>query len=131
VARADADGVWTETGLVERFESAQLPVKWRTPVGPGYSGPTVAGGRVFVMDRVTQPTTQERIRSLNAGTGREMWSYAYDCPYRGVQYEAGPVPRSQSTMAGPTPWAPWDICTASSQVRQAALDARLPPGIRR
>ena len=28
------------------------PVRWRTPVGPGFSGPAVAGGRVFLMDRV-------------------------------------------------------------------------------
>jgi outer membrane protein assembly factor BamB len=84
------DGVWTETGLVERFESPQLAIKWRAPVGSGYSGPTVAEGRVFVMDRVARPNSQERVLSFDAGTGREMWSYAYDCRYQGVQYEAGP-----------------------------------------
>jgi len=84
------DGVWTETGVVERFASPQLPIKWRVPIGSGYSGPTVAEGRVFVMDRIAKPSPQERVLSLDAETGKEAWSYVYDCRYQGVQYEAGP-----------------------------------------
>ncbi len=84
------DGVWTETSLVERFESAQLPVKWRVPISSGYCGPTVAGGRVLVMDRVTSPTAQERVHCFDAATGARLWSYAYGCVYERVQYEAGP-----------------------------------------
>jgi outer membrane protein assembly factor BamB len=84
------DGVWTETGVVERFESGQLPLKWRVPIGSGYNGPTVAGGRVFVMDRVTEPSPQERVRCFEAATGARLWSYAYECVYERVQYEAGP-----------------------------------------
>ncbi|MCU0914452.1 MAG: PQQ-like beta-propeller repeat protein [Planctomycetes bacterium] len=84
------DGVWTEAGLVERFEGAQLPVKWRVPLGSGYGGPTVAAGRVFVMDRVVQPARQERIQCFEAETGKPLWSYAYDCVYERIQYEAGP-----------------------------------------
>ncbi|MGE5295997.1 MAG: PQQ-binding-like beta-propeller repeat protein, partial [Solirubrobacterales bacterium] len=84
------DGVWTETGLVERFESPQLPIKWRAPIGSGYSGPTAADGRVFVMDRVYEPNVQERVLAFDADTGRAAWSYAYGCRYQGVQYEAGP-----------------------------------------
>ncbi len=84
------DGVWTETGVVERFESGQLPIKWRVPVSSGYNGPTVAGGRVFVMDRVTEPSEQERVHCFDAATGARLWSSAYECVYERVQYEAGP-----------------------------------------
>lgn len=84
------DGVWTEEGLVERFDSPQVPIKWRVAVGSGYSGPTVAEGRVFVMDRVAGPSPRERVLSFDAETGPEVWSYAYDCRYQGIQYEAGP-----------------------------------------
>jgi outer membrane protein assembly factor BamB len=87
---AQRDGVWTETGLVERFESARLPLKWRVPLGSGYCGPTVADRRVFVMDRAVQPTRQERVQCFDAETGQQLWSYAYDCVYERVQYEAGP-----------------------------------------
>ncbi len=84
------DGIWTETGLVERFESAQLPIQWRVPIGSGYCGPTVADGRVYLMDRVLKPTRQERVQCFDAETGKPLWSYAYDCIYERVQYEAGP-----------------------------------------
>ena len=45
------DGVWSETGIVEKFPDKQLKIDWRAPIGPGYSGPTVADGRVYVTDR--------------------------------------------------------------------------------
>ena len=32
-------GVWTETGIVERFPADGLKVLWRTPVKAGYAGP--------------------------------------------------------------------------------------------
>ena len=84
------DGVWSETGIVERFETSELPVKWRVAIGSGYNGPTVAEGRVFVMDRVTQPAQQERVHCFNAQTGETLWSYAYECLYERVEYKAGP-----------------------------------------
>ncbi len=84
------DGEWSETGVIERFEARELSLKWRAPIGSGYNGPTVAEGRVFVMDRVTQPTQRERVHCLNAQTGESLWSYAYECPYDRVQYTAGP-----------------------------------------
>ncbi len=126
------DGVWTETGLVERFESPQLPIKWRAPIGSGYSGPTVAEGRVFVMDRIAEPNVQERVLSFDAGTGREMWSYAYDCRYQGVQYEAGP--RGSVTIDEGRAYAlgtMGHLHCLEARSGQAALDARLPAGIRR
>ena len=43
---------WHEDGIVEAFPEEGLKVKWRKPVGLGYSGPAVAGGKVFVMDYV-------------------------------------------------------------------------------
>src|ERR1044072_3449630 len=38
------DGVWRETGLVEKFPPGGPPVKWRTPGRPGYAGPAASGG---------------------------------------------------------------------------------------
>lgn len=84
------DGVWSETGVVERFETREMPVKWRVAIGSGYNGPTVAGGRVFVMDRVTQPGQQERVHCFDAQTGDKLWSYAYECAYERVEYKVGP-----------------------------------------
>src|SRR5579863_9053808 len=46
------DGVWRETGILEKFPAGGPKVLWRHPVGEGYSGPAVADGKVFVTDRV-------------------------------------------------------------------------------
>jgi outer membrane protein assembly factor BamB len=55
------DGTWTETGLRDSLPEGQLPLKWKVPIGAGYSGPTVANGRVYVSDRVVEPEEQERV----------------------------------------------------------------------
>ena len=84
------DGVWREDGLVERFAGSQLKLRWQADVGSGYSGPTVAGGRVFVTDRLVEPTQQERVLCFDWETGRPLWKHVYDCPYVKVGYTAGP-----------------------------------------
>src|ERR1019366_904561 len=46
------DGVWRETGILRKFPAGGPKVRWRTPVGEGYSGPSVAKGKVYITDRV-------------------------------------------------------------------------------
>lgn len=84
------DGVWKETGVVEKFAGPKTEPLWRVPISSGYSGPTVADGRVFVTDRVVEPKQIERVHCFDARTGKQLWSHEYDCAYRGVGYEAGP-----------------------------------------
>jgi outer membrane protein assembly factor BamB len=84
------DGVWRETGIVERFVSPAIPIKWRVPVGSGYSGPTVVDGRVYLTDRMTEPAQRERVHCFDAKNGERLWSHEYDAPYRNVSYTAGP-----------------------------------------
>jgi outer membrane protein assembly factor BamB len=84
------DGVWKEQGLLEKFEGPEIKVRWRVLVSNGYSGPTVAGGRVYVTDRVVEPKEQERVHCFDWQTGRKLWVHAYDCDYAGVGYPDGP-----------------------------------------
>jgi outer membrane protein assembly factor BamB len=84
------DGVWRETGLLQKFPKENIDVAWRTDIASGYSGPTVANGKVYVTDRLTKPKQVERVHCVDEKTGKPLWSYAYDCPYRNVGYEAGP-----------------------------------------
>ena len=35
------DGVWRETGILEKFPAAGPNVRWRVPVNAGYCGPAV------------------------------------------------------------------------------------------
>ncbi|MEX2186022.1 MAG: PQQ-binding-like beta-propeller repeat protein [Pirellulales bacterium] len=89
------DGVWKEDGLLESFpaeriEDGKLRRRWRAEVGSGYNGPTVAAGRVFVMDRQVKPKQTERVLAFAAATGEPLWTFEYDCIYENISYEAGP-----------------------------------------
>src|SRR5262249_4031766 len=78
-------------------------ILWRTPIGPGNSGPAVSGGRVYVMDCEPPPAGspnptpgarsaspgKERILCLSESNGKQLWSHAYDCPYT-FSYRTGP-----------------------------------------
>jgi outer membrane protein assembly factor BamB len=68
----------------------QIPLRWRAEIGSGYSGPTVAEGRVYVTDYVKDPEEQERVHCFDAATGKKLWTYAYPCAYKGFGYPAGP-----------------------------------------
>lgn len=92
------DGVWTETGVIERFDSPEIEAKWRVPIGSGYSGPTVASGRVYVHDRVADPEQIERVHCFDWQTGELIWTHAYPCRYDGFGYRAGP--RASVLVAG-------------------------------
>jgi outer membrane protein assembly factor BamB len=97
------DGVWRESGIVERFPAGGPAVRWRVPIGPGYSGPAVAGGRVFLTDRqlatgaANPPDAfqraeirgRERVVCLNEKDGTKRWEHTYDATYT-ISYPAGP-----------------------------------------
>jgi outer membrane protein assembly factor BamB len=97
------EGVWRETGIVVKFPSGGPKVLWRTPIGGGYSGPAVAGERVYVMDRqlgqgVKNPENPfakgktngvERVLCLDAADGTVVWKHEYDC-YYDISYPSGP-----------------------------------------
>ena len=48
----DRSGIWHLDLKKESLESGDLRKIWEVPVGTGYSGPTVSGGRVYLMDYV-------------------------------------------------------------------------------
>jgi outer membrane protein assembly factor BamB len=97
------DGVWRETGILKEFPKDGPRILWRRPVGGGYAGPAVVGGRVYVTDRVLTEGAKnpanpfardkiagkERVLCLDAASGKVLWKHAYDCPYH-LSYPAGP-----------------------------------------
>jgi outer membrane protein assembly factor BamB len=99
----ERDGVWRETGILEKFPGDGLKVRWRVPIGGGYSGPAVANGRVYVMDRKLAEGSSnpgnafsrgeipgsERVLCLNQANGKVLWQHEYECRYT-VSYPAGP-----------------------------------------
>ena len=84
------DGVWNDPDVIQEFESDEISIKWKVPIGAGYSGPTVANGRVYVTDRPENPINQERVLCFGVQNGDLIWSYSYNCEYSSIGYKAGP-----------------------------------------
>ncbi len=53
-----------------------LQKSWSLPLGPGYSGPIVAEGKVFVTE--TQGETYEMVRALDLHSGGELWKAQWE-----------------------------------------------------
>jgi outer membrane protein assembly factor BamB len=76
------DNVWNETGILRTFPDQGLKVRWRTPVGPGWSSPVVVQGRVYLTDmRLDKPKAWERIQCFKESTGKPLWSREYELVY--------------------------------------------------
>ncbi len=98
-------GVWTESGIVERFPDDGLRVVWRAPIRGGYAGPAVAGGRVFVLDYQETPGTRtmdgtERLVALDEQTGAVLWTHEWATTYRNILGSFATGPRATPTVAG-------------------------------
>jgi len=96
------DGVWRESGILDRFPEGGPPVVWRQPIRAGYSGPAVADERLYVLDRNAAtdedgnpiankdgiPGT-ERVLCLDTKDGATLWEHEYDSTYK-ISYPSGP-----------------------------------------
>ena len=99
------DGVWTDTGVVERFPDRGLQVTWRVPIRGGFAGPAVAGGRVFVLDYEETPGSRtmdgtERLLALDEETGAVLWAQTWPATYRNIHWKFANGPRTPPTIDG-------------------------------
>jgi outer membrane protein assembly factor BamB len=70
----------TEKGLLRAWPKEGPTVLWTAPVGIGYGGPAVVGGRVYLLDR--DDKVGDRLRCLDFATGKDLWDFAYNAPGR-------------------------------------------------
>jgi hypothetical protein len=89
------DGVCGESGLLQSFPAEGLKVRWRVPVGWGFSSPVVAQGRVYLANsELVKPRAKERLHCFES-PGKALWTYAYDVAYEDWAFdptqEIGPV----------------------------------------
>jgi outer membrane protein assembly factor BamB len=93
-------GIWTESGILDKFPEKGLTPVWRTPLHGGFAGPAVAAGRVFVMDfkRSSGKKGMERALCLDEKSGKILWTREWDADYQGISYDTGP--RATPTVDG-------------------------------
>lgn len=85
----ERNGTWHLVMQKSSLEKTDLRKKWEAEIGTGYSGPTVADGRVYLMDLVGDNVKSERVLCFDAATGKRLWSHAYESNYI-VGYPTGP-----------------------------------------
>jgi outer membrane protein assembly factor BamB len=85
------DATLTPAEQIDSLPSGIVNRKWTVEIGGGYSGPTMADGRVYVTDRGPSGARQqiERILCFNAADGKPIWEHSYESKYT-VGYTAGP-----------------------------------------
>ena len=99
---AGRTGVWKETGILDRFPSGGLTVRWRTPIHAGYAGPSVARGRVFLTDsrRSVGNKAIERAVAIDEQSGATLWAQEWPADYTGLQLIYAIGPRATPTVDG-------------------------------
>jgi outer membrane protein assembly factor BamB len=95
-------GEWTESGILEKFPADGLKVTWRRPLGPGFSGPSVAAGRIYVADykSLTRNQGLERVLCLDEQTGEIIWTQEWEADYTGLATTYAIGPRATPTIDG-------------------------------
>ncbi|MGE3513302.1 MAG: PQQ-binding-like beta-propeller repeat protein [Vicinamibacterales bacterium] len=76
---AARDGVYRGAPLAASWPASGPRVLWKRPVGSGFSGPVVAGGKLILFHRVKN---EEVIEALDTTSGAPIWRYAYPTTYR-------------------------------------------------
>ena len=94
---ANRDGISLETGILKAWSKAGPKELWRIPLGDGFSGISVANGRVYT---IFAKGEDEVAVCLDADTGKELWRYLGDWFY--AERQGGNGPRSTPTIDGDT-----------------------------
>jgi outer membrane protein assembly factor BamB len=68
------NGISDETNLIDQWSSNGPPVLWQTNIGTGYGAPSVRDGQIVFIHRIED---NEIVECLTAGTGRQIWRFAY------------------------------------------------------
>lgn len=95
------DNIWREEGILDAFPASGPKLVWKAPLAWGYSGPAVAGGKVFISDYVSDANLKdgnfsrkafngtERVLCLNEADGKVLWKHEYPVTYA-ISYPSGP-----------------------------------------
>ncbi len=74
------DSTSTEKGILRTWPKEGPKVLWTAPIGAGFGGPVVSGGKVYLLDR--DDKTGDNLRVVDFSTGKELWNFAYIAPGR-------------------------------------------------
>lgn len=91
----DRTGISTETGFLKTWPKGGPAVVWKKNLGEGFSGISVANGRVFTM---FAEGDKEFVICLKEESGDEIWRFRTGAKFE--EWQGGNGPRSQPTVDG-------------------------------
>jgi len=92
------DGISSETGLVGSWPEGGPREVWRVPLGPGFSGISVVGDRLYTMYTTEQDgEATEFAAAFDVASGKELWRTPVGKDYENT---FGNGPRSTPTVTG-------------------------------
>ena len=93
------DGISSETGFLKSWSPEGPKVLWHIPLGDGYSGISIAQGKVYTM---FAEGDDEFVICLNASDGKEIWRFRSGTKFT---EQRGDGPRSMPTVHGDSVFA--------------------------
>jgi outer membrane protein assembly factor BamB len=68
----------SQKGILRSWPASGPELLWTTNVGPGFGGPVIKDGKVYLLDR--DEKTGDIMRCFDFNNGKQLWSYSYDAP---------------------------------------------------
>ena len=93
------DGISSETGFLKNWPQEGPKVLWHIPFGDGYSGISIAQGKVYTM---AAEGNDEYVICLDASNGEEVWRFRSGAKFTESR---GDGPRSMPTVHGDSVFA--------------------------
>ncbi len=93
------DGISSETGFLKSWSQEGPKVVWHIPFGDGYSGISIAQGKVYTM---AAEGDDEYVICLDASNGKEVWRFRSGAKFT---EQRGDGPRSMPTVHGDSVFA--------------------------
>jgi outer membrane protein assembly factor BamB len=81
------DGHYGQTPIATNWPAGGLRALWKQPIGGGYAGFAIAGGRAFTIE---QRREQEAMTSYDVQTGLELWAVPYPADFNEMMGGEGP-----------------------------------------
>lgn len=76
----DRTGIAPDTGINKNWQARPPRTLWQISLSDrGYAGPSVADGKLFIIDRAGD---NDVVRAINLADGRDVWQFAYPDPGR-------------------------------------------------
>jgi outer membrane protein assembly factor BamB len=72
------NGTSDQKGILRSWPEKGPEVLWTVNVGPGFGGPVVKDGKVYLLDR--DDKVGETMRCFDLSSGKELWNFSYDAP---------------------------------------------------